>query len=383
MPRKRPKKAVAEKVTSRPVGDPADIASKEQCTVHEMYKLTHDEEGKIYLTRGCISSYVEDDIWAILQGCGFEYSPMGFKHEEMEISGIDHEDDVRRQLSEKGLPYDLEDDPDDDDDPMKVQRWVAFAHVPLKNSDCLKILNEVPLPSDYQALVWLGELGFNVDGETGQIYRGDYEQYNSVREIRCFVRSADNARLLSTAEGDMFSPRKRARRATRKQDMPLLENELLALRLWAAVSPTPQKVFGTEYIIDELEDEPAPLLEINLEGGEMEVDSDEDEQQSSDNEKPKKRRSGRPAKKAAPKSKKRRPGRHPRNQSKEESDEEEEEEDVEEPVAEAESPTSETSHASDKVDDMEAAPSNVNNEGDKSLPPMPQTEASSSSCVIL
>lgn len=277
MPKRR-KEASAPKPeeSQRPPGDPADVASKEQCRVHKMFQL-EQSQGKIYLSRSCFPSYVEDDIWAILQGCGFDYQTGGYRHDEMGISKIMNVDDIRELLLEKGIPADLDDDPDDEDDPDKVKRWIAFSHVPLKESD-QEMLEETPLPSDYEALLVLCKLGFRVDGDTKQIYRGLYEQYDSIREIRAFLRSVDNVKLLTITDGDVFSPRKRARRATRKQDMPITDEELLTLRLWAATSPTPMRVFGQEYDVANVEDEAAPLVEIVEPEEEMEEEEEEPEE---------------------------------------------------------------------------------------------------------
>lgn len=248
--------------TTRSVGDPADIASKGPCTVDGMFEVTRHPNGEAFLSPDCFPSYVENDIWAILQEAGFTYSS-GFRHKALPIKGIEHEDDLRKRLALIGLPPDLEETLEDEEDPVKLKIWVAFANVPLMEREAPKALKTTPLPSDYQALVWLGKLGFKVDGNTRKIYRngkgGKVEEFSSVKQIRAFVRSASLEDLMGGggAGNTGFSPRKRARRTSRVQDMPLSNDFMVALRLWGAVAPVPSQVYGQEIIIsdDEEEDE--------------------------------------------------------------------------------------------------------------------------------
>ena len=155
---------------------------------------------------------------------------------------------------------------EDEEDAVNLRKWVAFANVPLKDRDSKSVLKTVPLPSDHQALKWLAVLGFKLDTETNKIYRlrphleSGKEEFRTVDSIRTFVRVSPDEVLLATPnDDDVFSPRKRSRRASRKNDdSALKEEEILALRLWGALSPAPIPTFGTDADSDDEGEETHP-----------------------------------------------------------------------------------------------------------------------------
>jgi len=216
-------------------------------------------------------------IWEVLQACGFKYQG-GFRHEEMFEETFTHEDEVRKHLVCNGIPSIVFDHSSSQEEGVRVQgvegeteivdsatalqRWVAFANVPIKEYDAKALLSDMALPSDYQAMVWLEKLGFKIDKQTKHIYRPKSstteegtesaadddevaDEFSSIEQVRAFVRSASDETLLANTHDTVVqSPHKRARRVSViKQDMPLNDDEYLALRVWAALSPTPLPVF--------------------------------------------------------------------------------------------------------------------------------------------
>lgn len=269
---KMPKQRLARKRKVFGAGGDDDADEENVCNVSDMFN-TFEKQGKTYLEPECFPSYIEDDIWSVLQECGFEYVS-GFRNKDMDIKGLDHESDIRKHLCLSGIPNTK--DVEDEDDVIALKKWVAFANVPLKISDSTKVLKSLALPSDIAALKMLEKLGFQLDEETNKISRdrplavGGTDEYKSISAIRNFIRSADDDTLLATAQNDeTFSPRKRARRTTRKNDMPLEDDELLALRLWGALSPTPFPVYGEaeQGSDDEDEDDEKEILPSEASSG--------------------------------------------------------------------------------------------------------------------
>jgi hypothetical protein len=228
---------------SRPPGQVEDIAPEAPCSVRDLFKVYHIGS-QCFLEEESFPCYIKSDLWDILQELGFDYKN-GFRCNALGTAiHWDHEDDVRKYLVQTGLPPDMYTVLDEQERIDDLKRWIAFAHVPIKISDAPKVLKKLALPSDRQALLSLQLLGFHVDGSTQQIYRsisqGIVEEFNSIRELRNCVRSVGTDAILDGIGSNTDeTPRKRARRTTRKQDMPISENDLLALRLWAALSPDP------------------------------------------------------------------------------------------------------------------------------------------------
>jgi len=232
-------------IKDRTEGKVEDVATKEPCKVNSMFN-TIEKKGMVYLDPESFPSYIQDDIWAILQDCGFEYQT-GFKCAELNIKGMDHEHNIRKHLCVHGLPSTKD---VDEDDVVALKKWVAFANVPLKESDATHVLERVPLPSDYDAVTLLTQLGFNVDGKAKTIYRTHAEEstiavFKSISDLRTFIRSASDEILLSAIAADeKFSPRKRTRRGARTSGVPLTADQGLQRRLWGALSPTDLHYFG-------------------------------------------------------------------------------------------------------------------------------------------
>lgn len=253
--RKRKAETKAEERTIAELAADTD----ECCTVNGMFK-TIKKKGQTFLDPASFPSYIQDDIWAILQECGFEYNN-GFRNQDIGVKGLDHEDSMRKYLVVHGLPN--MDDLEDEEDIVNLKKWVAFANVPLQQRAAKTILKTVPLPSDHQALTWLVTLGFQLDEQANTIFRlrpqleSGKEEFKSVNAIRTFVRVSPDEILLATTsdKADVFSPRKRSRRASRKNDdSALKEEDILALRLWGALTPTPLPVFGANDSDDEGEE---------------------------------------------------------------------------------------------------------------------------------
>jgi hypothetical protein len=246
-PRKRlasPSPAVKKTEPARPPGKAEDIASQSPCSVRDIFRV--DRNGsEVFLLGDSFPCYIESDIWCSLQAMGFIYK-QGFRYNAWGSDKVwDHEDQVREFMLQTGIPPDTHEALEEQEDIDSFKRWVAFAHVPLKPNEAPDVLRTLPLPSDHQALLSLLLLGFHIDGSTQQIYRtcsdGITEEFDSIQQLRNFVRAAETDNLLAglCSGTDDDAPRKRPRRTTRKQDMAISEYDLLALRLWAALSPDP------------------------------------------------------------------------------------------------------------------------------------------------
>lgn len=229
-------------------------AAVKHCSIDEAFETRQNKKGELLLVPESLASYVRDNIWAILESVGFRYNHSGFGHPDivkknhnLSLEDFGHEDGLRKYLSRHGIPGFKE--LKDEEDAETVKKWVAFAYVPLKESEFDDVLAGLPLPSDEQALEWLMKLGFQVEDRTGNIFRptsDGVDYFHSIEETRCFVRSADDSILLTTPRDDTANtPRKRSRRS-KAAYFPLDQEQILALRLWAAVSPSPLPKFHEE-----------------------------------------------------------------------------------------------------------------------------------------
>ena len=234
-------------------------ASITPCSVNEAFKTKINGKGDIFVDHSSIASYIEDDVWAILEDIGFHYNnSSGFGHPDiaavakkknhnLSLEDFVHEDGLRKYLCRCGIPDigELE----DKHDAEIIRKWVAFANVPIKESEMQKVLESVPIPSNEQALEFLMKLGFQKEEDSGNLIRPSadgVDYFRSIEEARCFVRSADDTVLLVTPDDSHgTTPRKRSRRS-KASDFPLSDEQLLALRLWAAVSPSPLPSFNED-----------------------------------------------------------------------------------------------------------------------------------------
>lgn len=167
------------------------------------------------------------EIWQLLGGkLQFRYHggayrlPKGAQSPGAACWGLDQE--MRKFLCEHGIP---------NYDPSRLStaentmlmRWVTFANVPVTNANSIPILEVIPIPSDPMPLLKL--LGVSVLDTGGYVWQ--HVTWASLEELRVQIRGLP----------DLFTGRGRHAR-------PLNENQLLELRLWAALSTEPLPVFG-------------------------------------------------------------------------------------------------------------------------------------------
>jgi hypothetical protein len=121
----------------------------------------------------------------------------------------------------------------DPDDVTLLTRWVTFAHVPVKDTNSIVKLENMQELTTEQALAFLRKINFVQTCDDGSIRRGDSEAFASLQEVRDYLRASSS-----------LTPPVQGRRARgNKFEITLSENQVLELRLWAALSPTPLPTF--------------------------------------------------------------------------------------------------------------------------------------------
>ena len=108
-----------------------------------------------------------------------------------------------------------------------LTRWVTFANVPVTDANSIPILEVLPNPTDPIPLLKL--LGVAVLDTGGYVWQN--VTWASLEELRVHVRGLP----------DLFSGRSRS---LSRHTRPLNENQLLELRLWAALSTESLPVLG-------------------------------------------------------------------------------------------------------------------------------------------
>jgi hypothetical protein len=133
--------------------------------------------------------------------------------------------DMRRHLVKHGIPNI---DHANDQDRIVLERWVTFAHVPVKDTNsAIKLEGMQELSNEEASFLLEARLGFTKEMD-GSYWRG-FETFESLDKLRLFLRGAES---LASAQG----------RRRKQIDIGLTDEQILELRLWAALSQTPLPV---------------------------------------------------------------------------------------------------------------------------------------------
>jgi hypothetical protein len=133
--------------------------------------------------------------------------------------------EMRCHLVQHGIPNV---DRANDQDRTVLERWVTFAHVPVKDTNsAIKLEGMQELSSEEASSLLESHLGFT-KGMDGLYCRG-YETFESLNKLRVFLRGAES----------LAAPQERRRK---QSDIGLTDKQILELRLWAALARTPLPV---------------------------------------------------------------------------------------------------------------------------------------------
>ena len=151
--------------------------------------------------------------------------------------GWSYDHDMRTFLCEHGIPN-FDSSLLSTHEIMILMRWVTFANVPVSHANSVPILESLPVPSDPIPL--LKRLGVSVLGAGEYVWQ--QVTYASLEELRVHIRGLP----------ELVSGR-------RRQAIPLDDEQVLRLRLWAALSTEPLPVFGVTCedggVVAEIEEE--------------------------------------------------------------------------------------------------------------------------------
>ena len=132
---------------------------------------------------------------------------------------------MRKFLCQNGIPnYDTNELTQDEH--TDLLRWTAFANVPVKDSTSIKKLEYVHVLTEPMNL--LAQIGFEDSGTGSYYHKATNQTYDSLEQLRSVLRGMSDL----MGAGDR-----------RKTKMPLSEDQVLQLRLWAALSKEPLPVF--------------------------------------------------------------------------------------------------------------------------------------------
>ena len=169
------------------------------------------------------------EIWHLLVSkLHFRYSsgmyrlPNDIKVDGSKAWSYDH--DMRTFLCEHGIPN-FDASLLSTHEITILMRWVTFANVPVSHANSVPILEALPVPSAPIPLLKL--LGVSAMGARGYVWQ--QVTYTSLEELRVHIRGLP----------DLVSGR-------RRQAISLNDEQVLKLRLWAALSTEPLPVFGVK-----------------------------------------------------------------------------------------------------------------------------------------
>jgi hypothetical protein len=167
------------------------------------------------------------DIWILLKDkLHFRYSNGAYKLPKNAKAGswpLDH--DMRKFLCQNGIPN-YNTDELTQDEHTDLLRWTAFANVPVKDSTSIKKLEYVHVLTEPMNL--LAQIGFEDSGTGSYYHKATNQTYDSLEQLRSVLRGMSD--LMGAG-------------VRRKTKMPLSEDQVLQLRLWAALSKEPLPVF--------------------------------------------------------------------------------------------------------------------------------------------
>ena len=193
----------------------------------------------------------KNQIWPTLQHFGFKWGGSGYAHSSIAFGkGFDNASSLRKYLCSNGIPdYDNKKKAVDKDDRTLLNWWLCFTHVPVSEINSMSELATVKLLPDAKYISWLVEkLGFasmdnkyfppgadSLEGCRIKRIRGTHF-YQGVEEIRAFIRSHESFNIGNVDSVD------RPTRKVRKAPV-LATDEVMSLRLWAALSDAPIPTF--------------------------------------------------------------------------------------------------------------------------------------------
>jgi hypothetical protein len=164
------------------------------------------------------------NVWPILQkklrfkynkGSGYYTLPLGGSFCKRAI-------DLRSYLVKHGIPNIK---CASEEECKVLERWVAFAHVPVKEGNIMEKTRE--LSNDEASDFLLKELGFELlpDGS----FRCDNQMFKSLEEVRVYFRGTESLQ---------------GRHHKQQNDISISKEKILQFRLWAALSPTSLPLFS-------------------------------------------------------------------------------------------------------------------------------------------
>lgn len=216
-----------------------------------------------------------------------------------ELFDIDSDDEDEEEDDNDKMQADSDDEEEEDEfanekPEVSLHKWIAFANVPIVESKIMDTLPTIRIPTNEEAIQWLIEdYGFHVDTENGTIFRwrtrdGGVDYLTNVEQLRRYIQGMDETILLEQPndpdnddpETTLTSPERRTTRRRRtkattttsqtsttttsrgskrgrgrvddndvddEDDYQDPARKLIALRLWATLSPAPLPVFGDEH----------------------------------------------------------------------------------------------------------------------------------------
>mmetsp|Transcript_27273 Transcript_27273/g.41244 ORF Transcript_27273/g.41244 Transcript_27273/m.41244 type:complete len:722 (-) Transcript_27273:219-2384(-) len=146
--------------------------------------------------------------------------------------------DLRKFLCKNGIP-------NYDENKLSVEqrtnllRWVRFANVPVNSNNSTYKLRDVNVLTEEGAKVLLKKIGF--DEVDSSFYHGPADKmFESLEDVRVFIQASPE--LMVRKEDEEI----RQRSIRNKQEkLPLGDDEVLLLRVWAAMSETPLPSFAS------------------------------------------------------------------------------------------------------------------------------------------
>lgn len=170
------------------------------------------------------------DVWRVLNlKLGFRYSsgqywlPTGVRHPEAMNWSLDR--DMRTFLCQHGIPN-LDSNVLTAEELTELVRWTTFAHVPVKDTNSVRMLQNMQVLKDPMPLLTV--VGVVYSAENGYSIPSSSIKNLSLKQLRVHIRGLR----------DLVTGRRNPKK------MLLNDVQHLELRLWAALSPEPLPVFG-------------------------------------------------------------------------------------------------------------------------------------------
>lgn len=189
----------------------------------------NDDDDNFWYKKACIPDFGKD-IWSLLVKLGFEFRSGLYCH-KLVLEPIGSSTDVQKFCAKNGIPN-LETIDLSPSERRRIHRWAAFANVDVKRSVFVTTMKTVKQIAAPEILSLLTKLNFQFRDQNCCAPSGADQPGPQLDDVRDFIRGT-----VDLSAGSLAGV------SNRRYKCPISEDQILSLRLWAALSPSPLPIF--------------------------------------------------------------------------------------------------------------------------------------------